>query len=98
MLPFADLQREIAEQTQAALANVQVVRAAGKPPFNARLSIADRDAFQVAIVATHTLRYLDQAPPLRKDEVLDIGGINFKVIDPPRRLNAHEMTAELVQI
>lgn len=98
MLPFADLQREIAEQTQAALANVHVVRAAGKLAFDARLSIADRDAFQAAIVATHTLRYLEQSPVLRKDEVLEISGSNFKVIDPPRRFNAYEMTAELVAL
>lgn len=98
MLPFAELQREIAIETQSALANVEVLRAGGRPGFNARLATRDRDAFDVAIVATHTLRYLDQIPALGKGEELDIGGIRFRVIDPPRRFNAYEMTVELVSL
>ena len=98
MLPFAELQRDIAIETQSALANVAVLRTGERPGFNARLATRDRDAFDVAIVATHTLRYLDQVPALGKGEELDIGGIRFRVIDPPRRLNPYEMTAELVSL
>lgn len=93
---FADIQREIADKTQAALCNVRVERANGSLAFAARHSLADRDAFGVAIVATHTLRYLDQSPPLAKGELLNIDGVAYRVIEPPRRLNAFEWAAELV--
>lgn len=98
MLPFAELQREIAAETMAALANVEVARSAGAPGFVGRLTTRDRDAFDVAVVGSHTLRYLDQTPPLAKGEVLTIGPASYRVIDPPHRLTAHELTVELVAL
>lgn len=96
--PMAELEARMHEVTAERLANAIVERGDGRDSFTARLVTRDRDAFDVAIVATHTLRYLDQSPALAKGEALAIGGVNYRVIDPPRRLNPYEMTAELVSL
>ncbi len=96
--PMAELEARMHAVASERLANVVVAREEGRADFTARLATRDRDAFDVAITATHTLRYLDQVPALGKGEALAIGGVNYRVIEPPRRLNPCEMTAELVSL
>ncbi len=96
---FADLQRDIAEQTQHALANASVERA-GEAAFAARLATRDRDAFDgSASVGTHTLRYLASVQPaLGRGDELTIAGKLYRVVDRPQRLNAYEFTADLAVV
>ena len=96
-MSFADLQREIAAETMAALSNAAVAeRDGGRPSFLARLATRDRDAFDVATVGTHTLRYLAGVEsPLIKGDEITIAGTRYRVIDRPQRLNAYELTADL---
>ena len=95
-MSFADLQREIAAETMAALSNATVERDGGRPSFPARLATRDREAFEVATVGTHTLRYLAGVEsPLVKGDEITIAGTRYRVIDRPQRLNAYELTADL---
>lgn len=92
---MAELEARMHAVTAERLANASVEREAA-PAFLARLSVRDRDAFDVATVGTHTLRYLAGVEsPLVKGDEITIAGTRYRVIDRPQRLNAHELTADL---
>ena len=93
--PMAELEARMHAAVAERTANAVVERDVG-PAFTARLDVRDRDAFEVATVGTHTLRYLAGIDtPLVKGDEITIAGVIYRVIDRPQRLNAHELTADL---
>ena len=96
---MAELEARMHAAAAERLANALVERDGGRPNFTARLATRDRDAFDVATVGTHTLRYLAGIEsPLVKGDEITIAGVRYCVVDRPQRLNAHELTAGLAVV
>ena len=98
-MDFSALEQRVASVGMKMLANVLVSPRAGVV-FGATMKLADADVFEVARITTHVLGYL--APTmLAKDDVLtiDVGPYagSYKVIEPPRRIDAVGYQAELVK-
>lgn len=96
--PFADVEAMLSEQTHALLDNVVVTPASGGQPFTAQFDVADRSAFDAAVVGDYTLRYLAaDAAGLAQGQVLEIAGASYEVAERPVRINAHEMLVGLIE-
>lgn len=96
LVPFADLELRMARARNARLANAAVTPAIGEP-FAAEFDETDRTAFDTVQVGDFTLRYLSAAGTLAKGDLLDIGGVSYRVADLPRRIGRHEMLVGLMQ-
>jgi len=92
---FAAIEASMAETNMDMLANCFVT--ASGAPFAARLSAADDVAFDVAQAGDYVLRYLIADATLADRDEITIDSAAYIVTGHPRRINAYEALAQLVE-
>lgn len=92
------IEAQITAACYASLANAAVIR--GQVGFRAFVDLHDELVFERhAMASDEQLRFrLIDAPDLKPNEKLVVNGVDYRVQGDPRRLNAHEASAQIVRV